>query len=272
LNSHLFDAEQQKLPKRKDPERPAWNFPRDYGITDRRVNKLLVTKLLQLVELLSAPAIVKQRSILHDLQFWYPFEKAGDLIQFQLRGDTLLTTSKPLTPITSEPTGELELPDIFPIKHTITLNPENIYEIRNIYPINPFIPKSHPHTIFVHYNNTEVKNLFEEEVTENQFLGRTLLKAFTVAATYAKQVFGDDIAILPKPVTVQCVHTDGRLFHFGILQLNTLNLEEGGVKNIWYQTPRIPLFSSCLYNLGMPTLEGYNSDVIKHLMAFYNNV
>lgn len=37
LNSHLFDAEQQKLPKRKDPERPAWNFPRDYGVTDHRV-------------------------------------------------------------------------------------------------------------------------------------------------------------------------------------------------------------------------------------------
>lgn len=36
LTSHLFDAEQQKLPKIKDPERPAWNFPRIYGITERR--------------------------------------------------------------------------------------------------------------------------------------------------------------------------------------------------------------------------------------------
>lgn len=36
LTSHLFDAEQQKLPKIKDPERPAWNFPRTYGITERR--------------------------------------------------------------------------------------------------------------------------------------------------------------------------------------------------------------------------------------------
>lgn len=36
LTSHLFDAEQKKLPKLKDPNRPAWNFPRVYGITQPR--------------------------------------------------------------------------------------------------------------------------------------------------------------------------------------------------------------------------------------------
>lgn len=37
LNSHVFDAEQEKLPKLKDPLRPAWNFPRVYGITNSRI-------------------------------------------------------------------------------------------------------------------------------------------------------------------------------------------------------------------------------------------
>lgn len=36
LKSHMFDAMQVKLPKIRDPERPAWNFPRVYGITDKR--------------------------------------------------------------------------------------------------------------------------------------------------------------------------------------------------------------------------------------------
>lgn len=36
LSSIIFDAEQKKLPKVKDPERPAWNFPRLYGITQNR--------------------------------------------------------------------------------------------------------------------------------------------------------------------------------------------------------------------------------------------
>lgn len=36
INAHLFDAEQVKLPKIKDPNRPAWNFPRSYGISAQR--------------------------------------------------------------------------------------------------------------------------------------------------------------------------------------------------------------------------------------------
>lgn len=167
---------------------------------------LLTTKLLQLVELISDKKIVKQRSILHDLDFWYPFEKAGDLIQLQLRGDMLLTTSRPLSPITNESTMDVELPSMYPAKHTVTLNTEHIYEIKNLYrkfkkifikvsnlkfsAIKPVFQKIHPHTVFVHYNPTEVKNIYEEEVTDEQFLGRTLMKAFTVAAAYAKQNSG----------------------------------------------------------------------------------
>lgn len=84
--------------------------------------------------------------------------------------------------------------------------------------------------------------------------------------------FQENIKDLPKPVTLQCVHTDGRLFHFAILQLNTLDLTNTGMKNIWYQTERLPLFDSCSYIKGKPVLEGYNNQVIKHLLAFYNNI
>lgn len=36
LSANVFDCEQKKLPKIKDPKRPAVNFPRILGITDRR--------------------------------------------------------------------------------------------------------------------------------------------------------------------------------------------------------------------------------------------
>lgn len=75
---------------------------------------------------------------------------------------------------------------------------------------------------------------------------------------------------MPTPVTIQLVQTDGRVFQFGIFQLNTLDLENS-VKNVWYKTENLPLFSKCCYEAGRPVLEGYNSDVIKHLFAFYNN-
>lgn len=56
--------------------------------------------------------------------------------------------------------------------------------------INLEVSKPHPHTLFVHHIETDVKNLFEEEVTESQIFGRSLLKAFTVAASYAKAKYG----------------------------------------------------------------------------------
>lgn len=90
-------------------------------------------KLLQLIELVSDSNIVKERSLLSDLQFSFPFEKLGNLIQLELRSDVLISSSRPLEPITNESTDGLELPNIHPIKETITLNTENIYNLRNLY-------------------------------------------------------------------------------------------------------------------------------------------
>lgn len=36
LSANVFDCEQEKLPKIKDTKRPAYNFPRILGITDKR--------------------------------------------------------------------------------------------------------------------------------------------------------------------------------------------------------------------------------------------
>jgi large subunit ribosomal protein L37 len=77
---------------------------------------------------------------------------------------------------------------------------------------------------------------------------------------------------LPEPITIQCVQTDGRLFHFAVLQLNTLDLDSTeGKKNVFWMLPRIPLFTSCTYVRGRPLLEGYNSEVFSRLLAFYSN-
>ncbi|KAJ8946418.1 hypothetical protein NQ314_008900 [Rhamnusium bicolor] len=271
---HMFlMLNKKKLPKIKDPERPAWNFPRSYGVSPTRVRKLIISRLLQLIEsTCTNQELVKERYVFNDLFFSFPFERNGDLLQFQISGDTVITSSNPLPPITNVSTESLELPVIDPIKPTITLNKENIYEIKTIYPIKSLTNKTHPHTIFMHYDKEEVKNLFEEEVTESQIFGRSLLKSFTVGASYARQIYGDDVKLLPKPVSIQCIQSDGRFYHFGILQLNTLDLEESITKNIWFQTPMLNLFDKCCYKLGKPVLEGYNSEVIKYLYAFYNNV
>ncbi|XP_030759393.1 39S ribosomal protein L37, mitochondrial [Sitophilus oryzae] len=271
LGSKIFDAEQVKLPKVKDPERPAWNFPRSYGISQNRAYNLLFSKLLSVIESSSDLELVKQRYLTNNVNFSYSFEKNGDLVQFQLTGDFVLLSKTPLNPVTTQSTKEFDLPDLYPIKPTITLNEENIYVVEDTYPVKKGSPVYHPHTIFINFDKEVVKNLFEEEVTQSQIYARNLIKTFTAAASYAKALYGSNVKNLPTPVTLQAIQTDGKTFHFGILQLNTLDVDSKETKNVWYQTPGLPLFEKCGYDLGKPVLAGYNKDVVRHILAFYNS-
>lgn len=54
----------------------------------------------------------------------------------------------------------------------------------------PTVEVRHPHTTWLHYNSTEVNNIFETPVTHEQILGRSLTHAFTLASAYAKQIHG----------------------------------------------------------------------------------
>lgn len=82
----------------------------------------------------------------------------------------------------------------------------------------------------------------------------------------------DDVETLPEPICVQCIQTDGRLFDFSVFQLNTMNLNGAeGIKNIWYQTEQMPLYTICAYDKGIPILEGYNPEIMKYLFAFYRD-
>lgn len=96
-------------------------------------SKLIILKLLNLVEANSKHDLVRERYLLNDLLFSLPFEYFGDLIQFQLTGDNALVASKPLKPVSTISTEEFAVPDIFPIKPTVTLNVQNFYDFTDIY-------------------------------------------------------------------------------------------------------------------------------------------
>lgn len=153
-------------------------------------SKLTISKLLQLIETFGDSYLTKQRWLLNKVDFSFPFEKQGDLIQLEMKGVTLLTSSRPLSAVYNGKTDDAEIPVMDPISETITLVPENMYELRNLYPLKSGYSKSHPHTIFLHYNKSDVKNIYEEEVTEEQILGRNMVAAFAAAGAYARQLYG----------------------------------------------------------------------------------
>jgi large subunit ribosomal protein L37 len=110
------------------------------------------------------------------------------------------------------------------------------------------------------------------EATETQVFGRALIKAFTAAASTARQLFGSNIGVLPEPVTVQCIQSDGKAFYFSVYQLNTLDINgDKGIKNYYWTLPKMNLYDIADYVKGKPTLEGYNPEVFKRILSFYKN-
>jgi large subunit ribosomal protein L37 len=286
----VYDAEQKVLARRKIPERPAYVLPRDYGITDGRKNRLLTIKLLTHCERLAGHAVTVSRKVMSDAFFVVNVEKEGDLVQFEVTADTMIAAKAPIS--TTSKLGDVELPTLFPIKHTISIPAENIYRQRQVFrkfsyfsrcfpslsspllfpallPSNAF---SNPHTIFVHFSPQDVKNQFETMVTPSQFESRAMIKAFSTAAAKAQALYGADVKDLPKPIVVQCVQTNGQTFHFGVFQLNTMDLDGvDGTKNYWFTRPNINLYEECGYQVGRPVLEGYNADVMRLMNVFYRS-
>ncbi|KAJ1523379.1 hypothetical protein ONE63_001246 [Megalurothrips usitatus] len=274
MYANVFDSMQVLLPKRKDPERPAWNFPRDYGIDSKRKFHLTITQMLQLCDFVDGKASLALRSQVPDAYCCANVEKEGHPIQIQNRADILVTSKVPIAPLTQRSAGNsIPLPDLHPLKFNVSIPKQHFYHNRSIFPISKEFLKSHPHTAFFHFDPVEVKNLYEEPVTESQFLSRTVVKAFAVAAARAQQLHGDNVKQLPEPITIQAVHTDNRRFHFAVLQLNTLDLDATAQeKNIVWMLPQaIDLFSECGYVKGRPVLEEYNPEVFQRILSFYCN-
>lgn len=63
-----------------------------------------------------------------------PFEKDGDLIQMEIQAETFISSKKPLSSQKVNFKSEgVELPNLFPLKHTVSMTQTNIYEKKNIY-------------------------------------------------------------------------------------------------------------------------------------------
>lgn len=131
LSSHVFDAEQEKLPAVKDPERPRFVFPRTYGITYPRRNRLLISKLIFESEKLAGKSVNSQRKIVNNADFMFTMNKNGKKIQFDLGVETFITSKKAIGAIKEKLDGDIQ--ELFPIHETISIPQTNIYLEKDYY-------------------------------------------------------------------------------------------------------------------------------------------
>ncbi|CAD1468491.1 unnamed protein product [Heterotrigona itama] len=275
--SMIYDAQQVKLSKLKDSDRPAWVFPRVYGITSTRKMQNLSKKFLQLCESLCGLNDAQYKSVIHDGLLSACIGKEDNFLKFSLKMDIMMMSSIPLAPIADvNMDNNFDVPDLYPLHYTIGLSRDKLDNIisssKILYPLTMDSPFMNVHTIFINHNPEEVKNLTDLPVTEDQIHARSMIKSFGAAAICAQQKFGLSVKELPEPIVVQCIQSDGQNFHFSVYQLNTLDIDgKEGIKNFWWSEPSIKLYEQALYKNGQSCLEGYNSDVFKRYLAFYKN-
>ena len=105
---------------------------------------------------------------------------------------------------------------------------------------------------------------------DQDFFGRSLIMAFASTLGQARLKYGKEISgILPEPIAVHFINTNGSKFHFSVFQLNNLDLN-GDVKNIfWHEPVMEDLYETCDYVSAVPTITGYNHGVFNKLLAIY---
>ncbi|XP_017468662.1 PREDICTED: 39S ribosomal protein L37, mitochondrial [Rhagoletis zephyria] len=271
LSSHLFCAHQEKLSKEGIQLRPEYNLPREYGSPKERKISILVNKLLSECDKYGGRIVSSQRRLIDQVYFRVTVPKNDDLLQFSVNAQKVITSQRPIEAVKEK--HDSQLPDMHPINCTISMPKQHIYHLETVYPFQNNITTFHPHTIFAYFDKEKVRNVHDIDVNTSQFQSRTMLKAFCVAAARAKQLYGDSaLDSIPRPIVVQSIHTDGRTFHFGVFQLNTLSINNlEGVKNFWFHENNQNLFQICQYVSGKPVLEGFNKNVFKYIYAFYRN-
>lgn len=196
------------------------------------------------------------------------FEKMDELVQIQSPLSHVVTAKSPVKPYADkkavEETKDLALPDLQPLNSLSYLFDQNIYKDDNSFCVQSQAEKFHVHTCF------EIDSSITKFRSNSEYHGRSLIMAFGSALAQARVTYGENVkGVLPEPITVHFINTNGKDFYFSVFQLNTLDLE-GDIKNIfWHESETAPLFETCEYVYAVPTLEGYNHDIFKKMLAMY---
>lgn len=94
----------------------------------KHYSEILTNRLLQLVEKSSDSEATLSKYVSNDVPCHSTFEKEEDLIQFQEVSNILVTSTHPVKHETEKDIPFVEIPDLYPVKHTITMPVEHFYK------------------------------------------------------------------------------------------------------------------------------------------------
>lgn len=246
MNSIVFDAKQEKLPKRVNPEIPYWKYALEHGSpAERKVRSLMVG-----LNTLARSSNKNYKPILFEVSSQFTTEKDDTLYLFSSNVDAVTLSRKqiPLGDTNLSSTSGTSLPSMYPALPEMDLKKSHSYSTGTL----PMATQGlHIHTI-------NVTHSLDVNWHPREKLARAILSAFTFAAAKSPKV--------SEPQTVQCVYNDVDSYGFLVLQLNTTDIGEDSVRNqVWHEGPH-KLYSSA----GTSGVADLNPRVIRLLKLFYS--
>ncbi|KAJ8274310.1 hypothetical protein COCON_G00089350 [Conger conger] len=221
------------------------------------------------------PALGK-RMLAEDYTLAAYWNRGEDLFQVRGKNGTLMSSVSPLPAIAGKEevasTADYVLETFYPIAPTIDLQLTHVYQEKTHTGFKEGYPYPHAHTVF-HLEAKRPFRLFPE-----QLRAKMIMFAFANALARAQACYGTQPQVLEQPVVVQSVATNGRVFQFIVLQLNTTELEmDTGVKNMVWLEQDLPLYDYAKVRplikkkvVEVPAgLAGYQPDTFKKFLALY---
>lgn len=210
-----------------------WDTTEPRPRKEKYSNTLLLNLLHLCATLQPTHPAIGRRILAENYSLAASWNRGEDL--FQIRGrNGLLCCSMDLLPRVCGEKEVLEtsaqvLESFYPVSPTIDLQQVNVYrEEMNCTGFRGDYPYPHAHTLYLLETPDSNSKLRPE-----QFRAKMIMFAFGNALARAHKLYGTHPQdLLERPITVQAVGTNGRIFQFLVFQLNTTDLSaDSGIKN-----------------------------------------
>ncbi|BFZ25444.1 hypothetical protein BsWGS_28483 [Bradybaena similaris] len=273
--SQVWNTDETVLPKRFDPRKPRWSWGRRLGITNLKSSQILMRDILRL----SRSQVAEYPSLRHQLQ-------ATDLLlhsHVNYRGtpivmkeslDLLLMSDQTLPPFAGQDmvqaSAEHRLPDMWPVLPTVDFVQSNQYQLNSHTGLASCNTLTCPHTV------VQFPRKYHWE--DKHYTASQIMTCLMLTAAQARHRYGENVKVLPEPISIQHVLLEQDHFLFTFFQLNTLDLDAGtGIKNLVWTTQRSQLFEKILGQPWMPQALrpdrylSFNPSAFDQFLAVYFN-
>lgn len=214
-----------------------WDTTEEKTAKEKYSNTLLFNLLHLCATLQSSHPAVSRRILAENYSLAASWNRGEDLFQVRGRNGLLHNSMDPLPEVSGKQevldTVDHVLESFYPVSPTIDMQKVNVYkEGATCTGFRGDYPYPHAHTLYFHECEAHWKLLPE------QFRAKMIMFTFGNALARAHKLYGTEPkSVLERPITVQAVGTNGRIFQFLVFQLNTTDLSgDDGIKNqMWLE-------------------------------------